>query len=1459
MTTDSKQTHEDFLDHLAPIVDGDEAALDRFADHLADHDEARDLRYDATDVAERIAESGADFDVPADLESRLMVALDARAGEAATVEDPALAAAATAAVAKSAADTAADSENREPDADADSEHREPDADAEHREPNIDSEDREPIAETASREPSSESEPESKHSGAAARSGGTLHRLDKRRAIVAAGVGGVLAVAASVALVVGLSGGDEDPTEQTDYAHDFHATIAELDQGGVTIVHDGELAAAPGAAVAQGATVRTDARSRALLQLSDGSTVALNRDTEVVVGDHGRGLTLKRGEILSDVAHLDQGPNFVIHSPLGEVEVLGTKFLVSVGDEEGSVRVLRGEVAVRSGGGAVNVKTGQEALLASNRAPDVVPATNLAGSVSWSELQPEVGDDVPVPGLGELRAHRPGEREEAERPLALAHHSVKVRIVGNVARTEVEETFRNDGNETLEGVFRFPLPADARIASLSLDVEGTWEDGAFVAKDRARRIWNGVIRNATPEQQRQQQEEFIWVPGPWRDPALLEWQQGGRFELRIFPIPANGERRIRIAYEQTIQPHGDERRYVYPLAHAGDDSTAVGHFEVDVKVAGDSNAKAHGYEMASAREDGSDRLRYSAESFRPAGDLIVDYQMPNGDAEIRWWTFRGDATAPPPEATREDEEVLDEHRQLAQDDRGYVVFALQPELPMATANRARDYVLVVDASQSMVGERYERASRLATALASEMDRRDRVTALTCDVTCRELSGGFRMPNGATAAAIQQFFDKEEPAGASDLVAALGSSLEAAQRLRSGTDRELHLVYIGDGAASVGHRRAGSLGDEMHELLDGKAQLTTVGIGQDADAPALASMARGGGGHYVPFVPGQRSSQAALAVLETTYGASLQSASIEMPEGVALIAPTEMPTIRNGQEILVAARMDRDSLSGDVVLRGKTASGAFEQRYPVTLQTETAAGNAFVPRLWASERIKAMENEGRSENQASIIALSKAYGVMSRETSLLVLESEAMFRAFGVDRARASVQWTGEEDMVYGESEAANAGILGALGGDANIGLGGLGTVGAGRGGGGSAFGYGSTAMSAPRSSSRTAAGPARFRAEDNRNPFDDALAANVRERRRRPNADPAPRPDEPMEEAEPSPDLADATGAETSVDRDEEAARPQQPVTRRRRGPGRWMRKVWFREGRISRDGVREQDMVAVRVAEEQLRASPDSRDRHRDLVRALSRAGHLERAEEIAREWMERDRLDPEALTYLADVVGRRGEREKALRLLSGIVDLQPESRVLQERMANAFERSNQAPRACAHRVALAEIRPNDEDIVAAAVRCERSLGRPEAANRLLDAVPADDRESVRQAASTAPNPESIRGDLMAEATWTGGADVDITLVTPQGTRLSWMGGRTNVVGDDARRIGHERVGLRRAGVGTYYIEVNRVDPNDTTPINGTLEIRARDDRQRIPFRVEGSRTTVGRVSIVRRWRMENR
>ena len=282
---------------------------------------------------------------------------------------------------------------------------------------------------------------------------------------------------------------------------------------------------------EGNATLTVGHARVKLTLKDGSLLKANAGTEIAFGKSARELKLLKGELLADVEHLDDGPKALYATPLGMVKVIGTKFLLSANDDFSSVRVTRGEV--RLGDREVSVRAGQEGVIESSaqEAVSVEPVASFAAALRWAEF--DSAEELPVPGLGELRAKKPGEKEDKERPLSIAEHKVKIRVRGHVARTEIEETFRNDDDDTLEGIYRFPLPPGARIASLSLEVDGKWEDGAFVDKSRAKKIWAGVIRNATPVAKRKKKEEFIWVPGPWRDPALLEWQQGGRVSYASF--------------------------------------------------------------------------------------------------------------------------------------------------------------------------------------------------------------------------------------------------------------------------------------------------------------------------------------------------------------------------------------------------------------------------------------------------------------------------------------------------------------------------------------------------------------------------------------------------------------------------------------------------------------------------------------------------------------------------------------------------------------------------------------------------------------------------------------------------------------------------------------------------------------------------------------------------------------
>ena len=1289
---DTERNDEAFSDDLALLVDGDPEATERHADLLTMSDEHRDARHEAKQVAARVADAAADYEHPANFSQQVLESIDQRAAAEAD--------------AKEGEGTGA--------ANVDS-------------ANATSKDVKPNSPVIG--------------GATGRSPDREKDQPNRRLYWT--VGGIAALAATVLLAVGGGGvflwlsqmgvTGREVTTVGSSGDSLYGTIARVaraaddEESGIEIRRPGSEQFASvdlGGEVPAGSVLRTDARTRVELLLSEGSRLSLNHDTEVVFASTSeRTVEVRQGEIVADIAHIEDGPRAEFETPTGRVTVLGTKFVLTAAADASTVRVARGKVRVVGSDGAEgDVSAGQEGILPAEGAISVSPTSGLAQAVAWSEIG-EVDDkaDTSIRGVGELRARRPGEQQDRERPLTLSEHKSTVRIVGNVARTEIEETFSNDSRTTLEGIYRFPLPPDARIASLQLLVDGKWEEGAFVERNRAQRIWRGVIRNATPEVARRPQEEFIWVPGPWRDPALLEWQRGGHFELRIFPIPARGSRSVRIAYTQTITPHGaHRRRYVHPLSHSSDESTRIGRFEVDVRIAGhEGEVRSHGYQLAESDEAHAKRLRFSAENFLPAGDLLIDYQL--RDAEIRYWTFQGDATVAPPENTRNrNDSVNQAQRAIDGDTRPYVVFALKPELPAWNRTEARDYAIVVDSSQSMTGALYERATELVGTVVREMDRRDRFQILACDATCQTMGSSFEVPSGQAAERAKSWLRLIEPAGSSDLSRSIAEAVRAGGRGDRSENRRLQVLYVGDGIASVGPRRLASLRGEMETLVEGRSDvaISTVGIGGDADTRSLSAIAQAGRGHYTPYVPGQRVTSAALAVLESTYGTSLTDAHVVLPDGVTDVVPSRLPTLRAGQEILIAARLTGEGIRGNVQLSGKVAGRVFEQEYPVALEVSTSRGNAFVPRQWASTKIEELELNGMGENEAEIVALSKAFGVMSRHTSLLVLESEAMFRAFRVDRGQPTIQWTGDEDTEVGESEGLNQ----FAGGRVDSLLGSLGTVGRGSGAAsGSRFG-----------------GPA----DDALAGFDGRSLGEADEeqsfRDRAPAAAPAQEP--PQERAGAQPRRS-ASGKPTAR-------------RMRRRAPmrnQRLMRREWYRVGSVSTDGSTRSSLASrVTAADAALRENPDSRDRHRDLVRALSAAGELERALEVVESWMERDRLDPEALIHKADLLGRQGRKDEAVRWLSGIVDLQPDDRSLQERLADAFDRQGAADRACQHRVSIAELRAGEISsggtsrrraqggvaaATGAALRCARALGRSASAERLLATLPND---RTRQAAESA-------------------------------------------------------------------------------------------------------------------------
>jgi hypothetical protein len=1243
----------------------------------------------------------------------------------------------------------------------------------------------------------------------------------------------------VSSVVGLKLADRQRSPAAVAARAWHGKIARIARsgadksGGLAAVSPGGRAElGEGAEIKPGARLATDARTRARLELDDGTVIVLDRATEIEIGSDPRSLRVVDGALLVDVAHIDGAPPAKIDTPAARVRVLGTKLAVTATKDRSNVEVLRGEVEVSTDGKTERVLAGQEAV-AREGSLEIAPANDLAQRAAFGE-QLITGHnedaDAPASGVGELRAKKPGAKDEKDRAVRLAQHAVKIRVAGNVARTEIDEVFTNDTNDELEGIYRFPLPPGAQIERLALEVDGKLVEGEFIDKSRASAIWRGAIRNATPNQPKPF-EEIVWVPGPWHDPALLEWQRGGRFELRIFPIPKRGSRRIVIAYTETVEPVAGVRRYVYPLPQSTNSDMTIGAFSVDAQLVGHnakSGVRVRGYELTQSDEGGKAKLSSTMTSFSPSGDLTIEYSLDDAKTDASIWTYK-DPT-PPPEPAAGTKATPDP---VGPDP--FVAIALRPKLPKWADVRPRDQVIVVDAGRGMFGERFKRARRLAVQMTQEMDRRDRVTILACDVACRAMPGGFVAPGAPSAHDVDAFLAGVAPDGASDLVGAVRSASRTPGRDKA---RDLRVVLVSDGVATAGYRSFERVAAEVTRAVDDpRASVVAVPVGADADAKLLGEIARGGGGVVVPYQPGQRLESAALETLNATYGSALRDVEIVLPDGLVEVAPSVHAPIRAGAESIVTARMKADHVHGDVVLRGKVGGDPFEARYPIDVRPSTDAGNAFVPRLYAAARISDQERTAGDKGKAELVELSRRFSVPSKFTSLLVLESEAMFKAFGIARAGHGPSWTGEtvatggvvasvaSDKKDGVSDSDEVGDREEKAKSADTatsgfgGLAGLGALGGGR-------GAGPSAAPATKPSPAATSAPADFA----------------------PPPAPAKRPAQ----------------AEAPSGRAAQLDPFLDDAPRFRRRPGRLMKRIFVRHGEIVADASPPVAAEAVAKARAAVAATPDERSKHKELAKVLARNGQLEELAESLEKWSKRDPLDFDVIVSRADLVARQGDRDESLRVLGGALAASAldakDAVLLAQAVAASYERLGRAE-ACAFRITAAELKTTDADAVARAIVCERADGRSDAADawmgRLKDAAA---RTAVTaaiarvEAAKAAPNPT---GDIVVDATWDGGAgvDLDVAILDPSGRRASAASRLRGAKVKDASSTARETLALSSGEGGTFVVEIARASGSRAggdPPVSGSVTIRAFGQSRVVPFTLTLQRTQLARV--VARW-----
>jgi hypothetical protein len=296
-----------------------------------------------------------------------------------------------------------------------------------------------------------------------------------------------------------------------------------------------------------------------------------------------------------------------------------------------------------------------------------------------------------------------------------------------------------------------------------------------------------------------------------------------------------------------------------------------------------------------------------------------------------------------------------------------------------------------------------------------------------------------------------------------------------------------------------------------------------------------------------------------------------------------------------------------------------------------------------------------------------------------------------------------------------------------------------------------------------------------------------------------------------------------------------------------------MRRIWERKGEVLTDRFvpKAASGSALTDAERELSRDDTRRQSLKKVFALSSAAGDLGEAARLAARWLEKEPLDPEAITALADVEARRGHRDAAIRMLGSVLDVRPGDTASHKRLARLERWAGHAELACRHNIAIAEGKSKDLSLVADAVRCARSIGMGEVAEALLDAAAASDRPGIEQRLSQpATDDAALSGDLRLEASWSGGADLDVSLVDTEGHRVSWLGAGTRSVisARDATSSSREGLALRGAAPGEYVIELTRGAGAGSA--NGELVVTVAGAQRRIAFSFDGDRKAIALLRI---------
>lgn len=548
--------------------------------------------------------------------------------------------------------------------------------------------------------------------------------------------------------------------------------------------------------------------------------------------------------------------------------------------------------------------------------------------------------------------------------------VNTKITGQSATTSVDQLFYNPGNRSFQGYYYYPLPKNSSIGNFTMYINGKETAGEILDAKKAKKIYEDILRRM-------------------QDPALLEYQDQQLLRVRIFPVPAHGEQRVKLTYTHSLNTENGTVAYTFPFRQIGEKAKAIGQISFKIDIESQQPIKAlycPTYEMEIKRKDDHHAtLGYEAQNKIPAHDLKIYYSGSKDKMDISLLQFR--------EAQQE----------------GFFFLNLSPGLASKEEIVNKDITFVLDASGSMAGEKMEQAQKALSFCINNLNSKDRFNIVRFSTEATALFHQLESASNSRVDEAEAYIKQLKAIGGTNIEEALDLALHTPRS----TGRPHFIVFMTDGKPTIGETGLEALLKKVKAKNTTDTRIFTFGIGTNLNTHLLDRITQMTNAYRTYVLPEEDIEIKVSDFFTKVSSPILTDLSVDFSEGlkVSQIYPKKLADLFKGSTLSLLGKY-RGSGKGTITLSGLVNGNKVTYKYPVDF-AEKSKEHDFIPPMWATRAVGYLLEQIRlkGENKElvdEVVRLSKQYGIITPYTSYLILEDE---------QQRISQRQLPQEDAIF----------------------------------------------------------------------------------------------------------------------------------------------------------------------------------------------------------------------------------------------------------------------------------------------------------------------------------------------------------------------------------------------------------------------------------------------------------